>query len=73
MKNKTTYSEAITELEDIVGEIENESISIDELSDKVKRATELISFCKSQLYKTEKEVGDMLKTLDSLDGKGIND
>ena len=65
MKNKTTYTEAITELEDIVNEIENEDIGVDELSEKVKRASELIKICKDKLYKTEEEVSAVLKDIEA--------
>ncbi len=55
------YTQAIEELEKIVTEIENEDISVDELSAKVKRAAELIRICKAVLYKTEEEVNAVLK------------
>jgi len=64
--NKTiTYADAIVELETIVSEIENASIGVDELSEKVKRAAELIKFCRSKLTSTEKEVNSILKNLGS--------
>lgn len=65
MKNKTTYSAAIHELEAIVSEIENADIGVDELSEKVKRASELIKICKDKLYKTEEEVSAVLKEIES--------
>jgi len=64
MKNKTTYTQAITELEKIVNEIENEDIGVDELSEKVKRASVLIKICKDKLHKTEEEVGAVLKDIE---------
>ncbi|VAW29667.1 hypothetical protein MNBD_BACTEROID07-1518 [hydrothermal vent metagenome] len=57
------YSRAIEELEKIVTEIENEDISVDELSEKVKRAAGLIRICKAVLYKTEEEVNAVLKDM----------
>ncbi len=57
------YSQAIEELENIVTEIENEDISVDELSAKVKRASELIRICKTVLYKTEEDVNAVLKEM----------
>ena len=60
---KINYSEAIEELENIVAEIENEDISVDELSEKVKRASELIRICKNVLFKTEAEVNSILKEM----------
>jgi len=65
MKNKTTYSAAILELEDIVSEIENADIGVDELSEKVKRASVLIKICKDKLYKTEEEVSTVLKEIET--------
>ena len=62
MKEKS-YSQAIEELEKIVAEIENEDISVDELSEKVKRAAELIRICKAVLHKTEEEVDAILKEM----------
>lgn len=63
MKEEITYSTAIVELEDIVSSIENEEVNVDELSIKVKRASELIKFCKEKLKNTEEEVADILKEM----------
>ncbi len=57
------YQEAIEELENIVQEIENETIGMDELSAKVKKASELISFCRKTLKSTETEVQNILKDI----------
>jgi exodeoxyribonuclease VII small subunit len=67
MENKLTYTEAIVELETIVEEIENEDISVDDLSEKVKRASELIRLCKTKLTKTEQEVNEVLKEIEGTD------
>ena len=67
MENKLTYTEAIAELEAIVEEIENEDISVDDLSEKVKRASELIRLCKTKLTKTEQEVNEVLKEIEGTD------
>jgi exodeoxyribonuclease VII small subunit len=63
MKNEITYSEAIEELEAIVSEIENEDISVDVLSEKVKRASVLIGICRKALNTTEEEVKKILEEL----------
>lgn len=55
-KNKLTYTVAITELEAIVRDIESGEIDVDVLTAKVKRASELIKFCKNSLRNTQKEV-----------------
>ena len=60
-KNKQmAYSQALIELEKIVGEIESGEIDVDDLSEKVKRATSLIALCKDRLRNTEEEVKKVL-------------
>ncbi|MCX8082744.1 MAG: exodeoxyribonuclease VII small subunit [bacterium] len=62
--NKLTYKKAISELEEIVREIENEEIDVDNLLDKVKRASFLIKYCKAKLRDTEAEVKEVLSSLE---------
>ncbi len=64
MKEEINYTEAYSELEEIVGEIENGEISVDELAEKVKRAAQLIKVCKEKLTSTEEDVSKILKDLD---------
>lgn len=64
MSKELKYEEAMQELQLIVSGIEDDQISIDELSSKMKRATELIMICKAKLLKTEKDIADVLKDLD---------
>ncbi len=65
MNQTPNYSEAFEELQTIVSEIENGEISVDELSEKVKRAALLINICKVKLSTTEEDVNKILKQLDS--------
>jgi exodeoxyribonuclease VII small subunit len=46
----------MSELEEIVKDIESGEIDIDVLTVKVKRASDLITFCKDRLRNTQKEV-----------------
>ena len=50
------YNKAIKRLEEIIEKIENEEIDVDELSEKVKEAVELITTCKERIEKAEMEV-----------------
>lgn len=59
-----TYSTAKKELELIVASIESGELDVDVLADKVKRASELISFCKDKLSKTDKELQKILEDID---------
>jgi exodeoxyribonuclease VII small subunit len=64
MNDTMKYTEAFEELQRIVAEIETGQISVDELSQKVKRATELIRICKLKLTTTEEDVTKILKDLE---------
>ena len=59
------YTDAFEELQSIVTEIEQGEISVDELSEKVKRAALLIRICKTKLNTTEEDVNVILRELDS--------
>ena len=61
---KVKYSEAFEELQTIVNDIEEGEITVDELSKKVKRASELIKVCKAKLTETEEDVNEILKELE---------
>ena len=63
MNENPNYQEAFEELQEIVSEIEQGEISVDELSEKVKRAASLISICKNKLSSTEEDVKEILKEL----------
>ena len=67
MSKEPNYTDAFEELQTIVSEIENGEISVDELSEKVKRAAILIKICKTKLTTTEEDVARILKDLDGAD------
>jgi exodeoxyribonuclease VII small subunit len=59
-----SYSLAFEELQRIVSEMERGDVGIDELSVNVKRAAELIQYCKNKLKATELDVAEILKQLE---------
>ena len=63
MEANLNYEQAFKELADIAREIEQESISIDVLAQKVKRAAELITLCQAKLRSTEIEVNKIISQL----------
>lgn len=66
MENNTiSYKAAFEELQHIVQSIELGQIGVDELSQKVSRAIELIRICKSILHETENNVSEILKDLEA--------
>jgi len=64
--DKLSYSSAIRELNEIVTEIESGEVDVDVLTSRVKRASELIKFCKDNLRDTQEAVN---KVLDGIETK----
>lgn len=60
-----TYENAYKELTEIAQEIETESVSVDVLAEKVKRASDLIEFCQTKLRATETEVNKIIKQMEN--------
>lgn len=58
------YKNALEEIESIVQKIESEEVEMDELTNMVKRAAELIKQCKSKLKNTGQELEDIIENLD---------
>jgi len=56
MAKKMTYKEAYEELIRIASSLENGEQEIDQLASKIKRASELVKFCKEKLRSIENEV-----------------
>ena len=63
-EDQINYARAFEELQAIVTEIELGQITVDILSEKVKRASELIAICKTKLSSTEEDVNQILKELE---------
>ncbi|WP_018343275.1 exodeoxyribonuclease VII small subunit [Cytophaga aurantiaca] len=61
MENELTYNEALSKLEEIVEQIEDDSIMLDTLTEKVAQANELIKYCETKLRTIEGDVRDVLK------------
>ena len=65
METNLTYEAAYKELAQIAKEIENETVSVDVLAQKVKRASELITFCQTKLKNTEAEVNKIIAQMEN--------
>jgi len=59
-KNEMKYEEAVAQLEEIVEKMENDELDIDQLSEQLKRAKELVKLCKDKLTKTDGEIKKLL-------------
>ncbi len=60
MDKNMKYEDAVHELEQIVRQMENDELDIDSLGEQLKRAQELIKFCKNRLTKTDGEIKKIL-------------
>lgn len=63
-KKEQTYGEAMQELQDIMYRIENEDLDVDILLEEVKKAANLIKFCKDKLQKTNVEIQKILDKIE---------
>lgn len=64
-KKNVSYKEAITEIDEILKQLENNELDVDELSEKVKRVSQLVTLCKDKLHNTEEEIDKILKEMDN--------
>ena len=65
MPEDLKYNKAMTRLEEIIGKIESENIDVDELSERVKEAVNLIKTCKNKIEKAELEVKQVVKDFEA--------
>ena len=54
------YEEAMRQLQEIVRKMENDELNIDQMSDQLKKAQELIKICRDKLTKTDEEIQKLL-------------
>lgn len=60
----TGYSEALAELEDILGGLERSDVDVDALAAKVRRASDLITFCRDRIGNARLQIEQVVASLD---------
>lgn len=60
------YSTAVAELDDILVELEDEALNVDILTERVKRASELITFCRERITSAKLGVEQIVADLEEL-------
>jgi len=60
MNKELKYEQAYQELQTIVRRMENDELDIDQLTDQLRRAQQLIKFCRDKLTKTDEEIKKIL-------------
>ncbi len=59
-----TYPAALGELESILAELERDSVDVDRLAERVKRASQLIRFCRARIGNAQLEIEQIVSDLD---------
>jgi exodeoxyribonuclease VII small subunit len=60
MEKTLKYEALMAELQAIVKKMESDELDVDQLSEQLKRAQELIKLCKDKLTKTEADIKRIL-------------
>lgn len=63
MDKNITYNEAMMRLEEIMSHIQGGNVDIDKLTEELAEAQQLIDFCRSRIFKVDKDVKKMLDAL----------
>ncbi|MCU0334984.1 MAG: exodeoxyribonuclease VII small subunit [Chitinophagaceae bacterium] len=56
MNQEMTFDEAWQTLQQLVAEVEDESLPLDQLAEKVKAARQLVKFCEAKLRSIEQDL-----------------
>ena len=62
--NELSYNQAAAELEDLLAELDSETIDIDKLSTRVRRAAGLIRVCRERIAGARLEIERVVAELD---------
>lgn len=61
--NKMTYTQAVTELEQLVQKMQDPQCSIDNLTDYTKRSKQLLDICRQKLTAADEQLKQILATI----------
>ena len=61
------YAEAMSELEQILDELEGDDLDVDVLAVRVRRASELIAVCRARITRAEDDVAKIVTALEDFD------
>lgn len=61
------YQDALAELDEILDELEGDTVDVDRLGARVKRAAELIAICRGRIASAKVEIESVVADLDRLD------
>ncbi|MDE6333135.1 MAG: exodeoxyribonuclease VII small subunit [Muribaculaceae bacterium] len=64
-EQQQSFNRSLAELEKILAELRSDSCDVDTLTQRTRRAVELLTACRSRLTATEEELRAILATLQS--------
>ena len=64
--DELNYADSLAELDRILEELEDETLDVDTLADRVERASILIRFCRSRISAAKMQVEQIVADLDQL-------
>jgi len=59
------YAEAVAELDGILATLEGSDVDVDQLADKVRRASELITFCRERIVGARLQIDTVIAELEA--------
>jgi len=62
------YADAVSELEEILADLESDDVDVDHLATQVKRAADLIELCRGRLDLARTEITRIVADLELLNG-----
>lgn len=60
-KTEISYKDAVREIEEIISKIESGELNVDQLTDKVKRASLLLDICRKKLTTVDEEISRIIE------------
>ena len=60
-KQKLTYERAYAELRKILNAVQQDEVGLEQLAAELKRAKELIAFCREKLHAVEEELEEIFE------------
>ena len=65
--NGIGYAEAMTELDEILDELEGDHLDVDALAERVRRASELIKLCRTRITRAQEDVDRIVSDLEEFE------
>ena len=75
MTDETTAgcTNAMSELEGILDELEGDQLDVDVLAERVRRASELVKLCRERIARAQADVDAIVSDLDAFEGIAVDD